>query len=289
MVIASIQMLGQKKAYPYKYLRRLSLASLLVFSFWGTSVAALEFTPPSQAASGRLQGTDTKLFEPQTEGKPGRLEGAGTRGGCPTSGEFTLLLPPNYFGLTLQASPSFYMYVPTRCQVPLELVLLDRQKQEILYQTTIETTGVPGIVRVDLTGSQAPALEVGKTYYWEATLVMSGDSSDRSGDVYDFGWIRRVEPTAEFQRQLQNARDLEKANLYAETGIWYDALDLLAELRLQSEDDGSRTTYGESSSNALAYQWQELLRSVNLDGVAKSPLTFSLQSQEETKGLEFHR
>jgi hypothetical protein len=286
--MASIKMLGLKNTNPYKHLRRLSWASLFVLSFWGTSAVALEFTPPSKAPTGRLQGTETHLFEPETEGKPGRLEGAGTRGGCPTSGEFTLLLPPNYFGLTLQASPSFYMYVPTRCEVPVELTLLDKQKQEVLYQTTIETTGVPGVVRVDLDNSQAPALELGKTYYWEATLVMSGDLSDRSADVYDFGWIRRVEPTEQFQSQLQNASDLEKAKLFAETGIWYDALDLLAELRLQSENNCD-STYGEMPSDSYSYQWQELLRSVNLDRVAKSPLTFPLQPQEDTNGLDSDR
>jgi hypothetical protein len=281
-------MLCLKNAHPYKHLRRLSWTSLFIFSLWGTSVGALEFTPPSQAPDGRLQGTDTQLFEPETEGKPGRLEGAGTRSGCPTSGEFTLLLPPNYSGLTLQASPSFYMYVPTRCQVPVELTLLDKQQQEVLYQTTMETTGVPGVVRVDLDNSQAPALEIGKTYYWEATLVMSGDIGDRSQDVYDFGWIRRVEATENFQRQLQNASDLEKAKLLAETGIWYDAVDLMAELRLHSENNCSPTD-GEISSNSVADQWQELLRSVNLDRVAKSPLTFSLPPQEETNGLDSDR
>ncbi len=295
MVMTSIQTLVQKKANSYKHLRRLSLASLLVFSFWGTSVAALEFTPPSQAPSGRLQETDPKLFESETEGTPGRLEGAGTRGGCPTSGEFTLLLPSNNFGLTLQALPSFYIYVPTRCQVPVELALLDQQKQQVLYQTTIETTGEPGVVRVDLDSSQAPDLEIGKTYYWEATLVMSGDISDRSLDISDYGGIRRVEPTEKFQSQLQNASGLEKAKLYAQTGIWYDALDLLAELRLHSENNRDSTCgdvssdSGEISSDSVDYQWQELLRSVNLDRVATSPLTFSLQPQEETNSLDSDR
>ncbi|WP_071516884.1 DUF928 domain-containing protein [Geitlerinema sp. PCC 9228] len=279
---------GRQNAHPYQHLRRFGLAALLVFSFWGMPAAALEFTPPSQAPSGRLQQPNPRSFEPQNEGKPGRLEGAGTRGGCPTAGQFTLLLPPDYFGLTLQASPSFYMYVPTRCQVPVEFALLDEQQQEILYRTTIETTGVPGVVRVDLSDAQAPALAPGKTYYWEASLILSGDISDRSQDVYDFGWIRRVKPTDAFQQQLETTSGMDRVTLYAETGLWYDALDLLAKLRLQSESNGGRT-YGEMTSNKYAQQWQELLRSVNLDRVAKSPLTFSLPSQEETDDLEFHR
>jgi hypothetical protein len=74
------------------------------------------------------------------------------------------------------------------------------------------------------------------------------------------GWIERVNLSSELQAKLSGKSPTEKASLYASEGIWYDALQILADLR--------RT----QPTSATQGAWQNLLQSVELNSLVTEPV-----------------
>jgi hypothetical protein len=102
-------------------------------------------------------------------------------------------------------------------------------------------------------------LEVGKKYTWVFSLVC--DPEDRAVDKVEKGTVRRVELSADILRQLDAANPRQKTVIYAEKGIWQDALGTLAAARRANPKD-----------TGLAADWESLLDSVTLPEIAKEPI-----------------
>jgi hypothetical protein len=102
-------------------------------------------------------------------------------------------------------------------------------------------------------------LEVGKNYTWKFTVVC--DPEDRSSDQLETGIVRRVELNAEILRKLENANPRQKTVIYAENGIWQDALGTLAAARRANPNEPVFQT-----------DWESLLDSVTLGEIAKEPI-----------------
>lgn len=199
-------------------------------------------------------------FEPSDPGLPGRREGGGTRGGCASQQpSLTALMPSSNFGLTVRAYPAFSWYVPQNGATVAEFVLLDAANTEI-YKTLVPVTQQAGVISISLPeDGSVPALEVGKSYRWYFSLVC--DPLDRSADSFTSGWVQRVEPSPTLTQALATATTEEQPDIYAEAGIWYEAVAMLVKLRQQ-----------EPQNSALLTQWQTLLSSVGLEKVANQPL-----------------
>jgi hypothetical protein len=165
----------------------------------------------------------------------------------------TALVPSQNFGYTLAAYPTFFIYVPqfySENAVAAEFILSDADDNE-LYRANFQTAKTSGIISLSLPASaNLPPLEVGKDYHWSFALVC--DASDRSADVVVDSWIQRTTPTAELATQLQTATAEQQPAIYAQRGIWYDALNSLATLR------------GQTGNSVPASQWVNLLNSVGL-------------------------
>jgi hypothetical protein len=102
-------------------------------------------------------------------------------------------------------------------------------------------------------------LEVGKNYTWIFSLVC--DPQDRSSDQVESGVVRRVELSAEILRELENADPRQKTFIYAEKGIWQDALGTLAAARRPNPNEP-----------VFQSDWESLLDSVTLGAIAKEPI-----------------
>jgi hypothetical protein len=191
---------------------------------------------------------------------PGRREGGGTRGDCLNSPQpLMALMPENSYGETISAYPTFFWFVPDVPAQAAEFVLYDDDGNEVYY-TTFRVTGTSGILSLTLpeTADLLP-LEMGKSYEWVFSLIC--DEQDRSGDLFTTGWLRRVESTPTLQQQLTTATTSDRANVYAQQGLWYDALAEIA------------TQYRANPSDAaIANQWTLLLNSVGLASFTSEPL-----------------
>jgi hypothetical protein len=203
-------------------------------------------------------------YNPPDWGLPGRREGGGTRGCWVNEGErpgdipLTALVPLNS-GYTSSAYPSFFVYVPqfyAEKAAGAEFLLTDEEGNEVYYVSTFQTNGEAGIVRLSLPNTgNLPPLELGKTYEWSFSLIC--DMDDRSADLVVENYIQRIELSPQLSSVVQNATSAQLPSIYAEAGIWYDALSSLAELPYQP------------GSLMPASQWSNLLNSVELDHIAR--------------------
>lgn len=192
-------------------------------------------------------------YMPPDRGLPGRREGGGTRGNClANQTKVMAIAPQTNFGTTTQAQPTLLWYISASTAKVAEFELRNDQ-EEVIYVQPIQLTGEAGMLKLQL--SQTQPLEVGQRYHWYFALVC--DDQDRSGDVITEGWIERIPPNAELENQLNQAEAIDRATLYAQAGIWYDALATLMDLQTTQFDQA-----------VLSERWRNLLSSVNLANLA---------------------
>ena len=87
------------------------------------------------------------------------------------------------------------------------------------------------------------------------------DPEDRSSDHLEIGIVRRVEVSANILSELEKAAPRQKTVIYAQNGIWQDALSTLAAARRANPND-----------TVFKTDWESLLDSVRLGAIAKEPI-----------------
>jgi hypothetical protein len=180
-------------------------------------------------------------------------------GGSRGSGDASVsldVLAPDDTGLTTQEQPSLFWYQSKPAVARFELTLLEENKVKPLLQVKYDRSANAGIQRLKLSDHNvklAPNVE----YQWVVALVT--DPDNRSSDLVASGVIKRVEPSAELKTKLAGASPSALPGIYAEAGIWYDALSSLAD-QIESAPD----------SKALHQTRADLLSQVGLKAAAIS-------------------
>ncbi len=211
----------------------------------------------------RISAIARVTFDPPGDGKPDDTAGGASRsGGCLQAvtnigGCIVPLMPETKDGLTTTERPTFFVYVADSAAKELFFSLRD-ESDNAVYQAKIPINGQTGIVSVQLPDS-APALEVGKTYQW--AFIMVGDQGLRPDSPGVRGEVRRVELNQELKSEIDRGKPLDRAELYGKNGIWFDTVATLAQARREQPND-----------TTLVDNWQDLLKSVGLDAIAKEPL-----------------
>ncbi|NJP10042.1 MAG: DUF928 domain-containing protein [Leptolyngbyaceae cyanobacterium RU_5_1] len=205
-------------------------------------------------------------FKPPKRGIPGRREGAGTRGPACVQGSsvLTALVPQTNLGLTTAEYPRFFWYVPKTRAKLLKFSLYQGNEQdpeqELVYETTMNITGEPGVASLALPNDEKVApLTLGQDYYWSVTLVCSAD--DPINNMQVSGWVQRVAVPPGLENQLATAKPSDRVSLYANNGLWFDTVTTLATLRCE-----------QPKNSTLVSSWVALLKSVKLDKIADQPL-----------------
>ncbi len=176
------------------------------------------------------------------------------------------LIPNTNNGLTVAARPSFWFYIPPTTEKTAEFILEDaslndRDPKRRLTSMQIDLTTTPAIVSLTPAATD-PALEVDRDYTWGFSILCERNSANNPTVR---GKIRRVKPSPSLAAKLDKASPLEQVNLYAASGIWYDAVTKLASLRRDQAKDAKVTAQ-------LTAEWKELLQSVGLGAIAAAPL-----------------
>ncbi len=205
-----------------------------------------------------------QAFNPPKKGAPVSTAGGATRGHCEAKGKsLTSLLPKEKLGLTISERPSLFWAIPRSAVSTAQLTILGNKDADVVYETTVALPKTPGIIQFALP-KDAPALEVGKQYHWFLSVNCKADGT--GSEIAVDGWIERIEPTLALARALKAADPKQQVKLYAEAGIWHEALTTLATLRLSQPKDTRLTT-----------NWKELLKSVGLTSILSEPLVSSSQ------------
>ncbi len=225
------------------------------------SIVAARFTPP----------------QPPGRGAPGTGGAGGSRGCSSDTKPLTALVPSfettqsqrqgdavsvnNVWGLTTVEHPTFWFYVPyINPSTTIEFILKDEQGTTTVYRTAVKLPSEPGLIAVHLPSSAAP-LNPNQMYHWFLKVRFTCEPNQFSELDFVEGWVQRVTPSAALAAQLKQTPLRQRANLYAENGIWFDALAAFAELRLANPNDATLIT-----------DWNELLSSVGLNQIANQPL-----------------
>lgn len=158
--------------------------------------------------------------------------------------------------LTIAAKPIIWVHLPELAE-PLEgeLAVLDENQRALSIQT-MTLPGTAGIVGIQV----EPTLERDRTYYWVFTVLADPQIPSQNPRVE--GMLRRIEPEADWLTSLEATNHLrEQAAIWAEAGVWHEALTALVSLRQTTSDDA-----------AALQDWQDFLGSVGLTAIVDAPI-----------------
>jgi len=211
--------------------------------------------------TGLVSAEDAKAPAAPVRFRPPTKDATSVRvtGGSRGSGESAVtldVLAPDEIGLTTQEQPSLFWYQSKPANAKFELTLLQDNKVKPIVQVQIERSSKAGIQRLKLADYNAK-LAVGVEYQWVIALV--SDPDNRSKDLVASGVIKRIEPAAELKAKLASASSGAMPGVYAEAGVWYDALALLSD-----------QVDAEPANQSLRQTRADLLRQVGLKTAAES-------------------
>jgi hypothetical protein len=248
-------------------------ASLLILGWLLSCPIALQMSLSSAIAT----PIKLKLPPPPQRGIAGNRAAAASRDNCPQVVRPLTALVPKYqerrvWGLTQMERPTFWFYVPytKNSIVDMSFMLQDESNPtdtKIIYENSqISPARSPGLMKVVLPSSIQP-LATNKPYHWFLKLNMSCRSGQRP--LFVDGWVQRVELDRHLNVQLERATPAAKVALYAENGLWYDALATLANLRFAKPQD--------PASNQ---DWQTLLDAIDLGDLASQSDVENVRSSQ---------
>lgn len=257
-VIFSAQLLEVSNLSPVGGIKHLGESEILT-SVIGTLPANAQSTASVETVSTRNQKflisqarTSPIRFVPPTSKSTRRSQGSGSRGCNQSLPEdlVTLLIPSkDYIGQTTSSHPTFFWNLSQAVSVPIQFTLVERGVAEPLFVQQIDLAEV-GTMKLELPKDK-PGLVTGKVYKWSVTLVCRANRP--SANPYFYSWIERVPTSSEltqklstsnnFQEQVQPTestyQERERALIYAQKGLWYDALASLSEAQLKNPNDWS--------------------------------------------------
>ncbi len=176
---------------------------------------------------------DMPIYKPPRRGAPKALVGGGSRG--TGTGSCTLsLIAPDHVGLTVQKQPSLYWYQSELPRDRIEFTLIDNQAIQPLLEINLSAQIEPGLHNINL-ADHGVNLVSGKQYWWFIALVP--DPDHRSKDVIAGASIEYIEPPEALTMKLSQAENARAPHIYAESGIWYDAISSISNLIKNSPDD----------------------------------------------------
>lgn len=147
--------------------------------------------------------------------------------GCAESGAFqpvslTLLVPNDHDGLTTSGHPTFFWYATA--SIPMTFTLTEPGTVQPLLEQQVRPQA--GIVQFKMP-QNLPELVSGRDYRWSVTLVCNPERP--SANAFIQTWIKRVPTTPELSQQIAaTSSERDRSLIYAQAGLWYDALEAIS-------------------------------------------------------------
>lgn len=198
-------------------------------------------TPPTQtpapaATQSASQGTAQEpsfVYKPPLRGAPARRVGGATRGSGDADMVLTVLAP-DQTGLTTRAQPTLYWYASRPSTATIELTLIaDAAEVPVMSRNVVVAQA--GVHAIDL-ARYGVTLAPDTEYEWFVSAVQN--PAQRSKDLTSGGTIRRVAPDPALQARIAAAGERAAPGIYADAGLWYDAIESLS--RLIERDPGDK-------------------------------------------------
>jgi hypothetical protein len=199
-----------------------------------------------------------------------KSDGGTTRGCSGGDMRLTVLASRNYVGRTISQHPTFAWFVPRdSASKPMQFTIYEwvpGGKPKEVRKMPLQS--LPGIMKLSPFSDSEPGLQPGREYRWQ--VVIHCDPDNPSGDLVSEASIEVVGMPATLQSKLNKAvNSVEKANIYAEAGLWYNALDEALKLAQVSKLGEVGSTLLNDLAQLEAPQTTAELPSKELDAIAK--------------------
>lgn len=244
-----------------KYIQKLAINFLSLSLIIGNSFITLATSAQAQNKSSNKVQKLQVTFDPPKGNKPQYTVGGASRGKrCPIYSEdkdfpLTPLVPENSPALTIESHPTLLAYIPKSSATHALLRIKDAE-EEYDYQASVPISDRGGIMSFTLP-TDAPALDINKEYQW--SLVLMCDNQLRPDSPVIQGDIKRVHIDSNMAQELSQADLLKSASIYGKAGLWYDAINIVAHLKVTRPQDSE-----------VSITWENLLKTAGLDNVAKA-------------------
>jgi hypothetical protein len=196
---------------------------------WG-GMLFFAFGQPAMLMASTQQG----YIPPASRSRPQRTQGAGSRG-CPQVQPIALqlLIPSDRTARTSVSHPTLAWHLSAVPSTPLQLAVTEEGAAKPIFVRNLAVDR-PGVMRYALP-SELTGLQTGKEYRWTVSLICNPEHP--SQNAYARGWIERVSTDADLVKRLNaSASSSQKALVYAQAGIWYDAIATLLDTPASSND-----------------------------------------------------
>jgi hypothetical protein len=188
-----------------------------LYLFFAISIAMLLFAFIPIALAGYVPSRNQKPPSDYSKLGGSRDEKCLTDNGIP----LTILAPQAYVGQTVSTAPTFIWFVDNKSEIEFWIFeFISDKKVKQIGQTIKKQAGSSGVIKLSL-AQENIKLTVGKKYLWQLKTTCTNDTSEIQKAEFEV-----VEMSSDLVKVLSTKSDsYEKANLYAEAGFWYDALD----------------------------------------------------------------
>jgi Domain of Unknown Function (DUF928) len=176
-------------------------------------------------------------------------------------------VPQSGFGLSISLRPTFWIYVPYKFPRELRFQLFD-SNEKLFYKNSFSYSGIPGIIGIPYPIAQPP-MKPGEIYEWKLTYPCE----NKPDDPYISAFVQPFIPDAMLTSQIRNSVSLrDELLVYAEKGIWYDALNIFAELLHQNS---GKQPLPKDWEMILQKDWEDFLNSpgVSLGNLSSKPFS----------------
>jgi Domain of Unknown Function (DUF928) len=231
------------------------LATIVILSAIVTMTTVTAIAQPPAKPKTSLKIRWKPPIPPSSLGIPGnRAQGGGTRGCQPYRGIAALVpMSPQQiaWGQTIRDRPTVWLNAPQGLgkDVQMEIAVRAENGNPIAKQSfTTKSKLASGAISVPF--PPTTGLQLDRTYQWEVALYC--DTEDRvDRPLIIQGKITRITAPAAIATAKST---LERVQILATNGIWYDAVTELGDRLRQTKD------------RELATTWSELLRSAGISG-----------------------
>ena len=196
----------------------------------------------------------TLAYLPPTAPVPG-IRVDGVHGGESTELPNLFVLAPDHIGLTIHEQPTLYWYLTQSTTEPIDVIMTEEETLRVVLDARLLPPLPAGIHAMSLKDYDVRLLK-NVPYQWEAKIR----AKTLTEEVKASGFIMRVEPPRTLSASVASKlRSPEAPKLFAQSGLWYDALGVLSDL-IQSHPQ----------SQAFLQQRAALLKQVGLTEITKS-------------------
>ena len=183
-------------------------------------------TPASEplAVTKKNQGDSSQmpLYKAPLRGAPAGRQSGGTRG-LSKMPAFALLAP-RHTGLTLSEQPTIYWFSSEATKCPVELTILMGKEMKSILQVRIADETRAGFHPIRLADH---GLRLQTDVVYQCFVSMVTDPKHPSKDIISGGAIERIAFPKNFQKILQETDSSRISHIYAEEGLWFDAMHAL--------------------------------------------------------------